>query len=83
MSEKAYGFLSPGSKTVTSFGNYKARARLTGFRAADIESVDCETEACKVKVRLTLDHRLMKGIVVSVEETWILESGQYWYVWQL
>ena len=29
---KAYGFLSPGSKAVTSLESYQARARLTGFR---------------------------------------------------
>jgi len=81
--EKAYGFLSPGSKAVTSFENYKARARLTGFRAADVESVACETEACKVKVRVTLDHRLMKGLMVPVVATWVLDNGQYWYVWRL
>jgi hypothetical protein len=80
---KAYGFLSPGSKAVTSLESYKARARLTGFRSADIESVACETEACKVQVRVTLDHRLMKGIPASLEETWVLENGYYWYVWRL
>lgn len=81
--EKAYGYLSPGSKAVTTFDNYRARARLSGFRAADIESVACETEACKVKVRVVLDHRLMTGLTVPVEETWVLENGQYWYVWRL
>ena len=80
---KDYGFLSPGSKAVTSFENYKARARLTGFRAADIESVACETEACKVRIRVVLDHRLMQGLSVPAEETWVLENGQYWYVWRL
>lgn len=80
---KAYGFLSPGSKAVTSLENYRAKARLAGFRAADIESVACETETCKVKIRVTLDHRLMKGLPLSVEETWVLENGHYWYVWQL
>ena len=81
--EKAYGFLSPGSKAVTTYDGYRAKARLTGFRAADVESVACETEACKVKVRVVLDHRLMKGLSVPAEETWVLENGQYWYVWRL
>ncbi len=81
--EKAYGFLSPGSKAVTTYDSYRARARLTGFRAVDVESVACETEACRVKVRVVLDHRLMKGLPVPVEETWVLENGQYWYVWRL
>ena len=81
--EKAYGFLSPGSKAVTSYEKYRARARLTGFRAADVESVACETEVCKVQLRVTLDHSVMKGLVVPLQETWVLENGQYWYVWQL
>ena len=81
--EGAYGFLSPGSKAVTSFERYRARARLAGFRSADIESVECETEVCKVSLRVTLDHRLMSGLSVPVEETWVLENGQYWYVWRL
>jgi len=81
--EGAYGFLSPGSKAVTSVERYRARARLTGFRAADIVSVACETEVCKVSLRVTLDHRLMSGLSVPVEETWVLENGQYWYVWRL
>jgi hypothetical protein len=81
--DKAYEFLSSGSKTVTSLTTYKARARLVGFRAADLQSVACEPEVCKVKYRVTLDHRLMKGISSEVEETWVLEKGQYWYVWRL
>jgi hypothetical protein len=81
--EGAYGFLSSGSKAVTSFERYRARARLTGFRSADVESVECETEVCKVKVRVILDHRVMSGLSVPVEETWVLENGQYWYVWRL
>lgn len=81
--ERAYGFLSSGSKTFTSYDTYRARARLVGFRSAEIESVTCETDSCKVKVRVTLDHRLVKGLMMPVEETWVLENGQYWYVWLL
>ena len=81
--EKAYGYLSPGSKAVTTLDGYKARALLQGFRAADIESVACEEEICKVKIRVALDHRKMQGLIVPLEETWVLENGQYWYVWQL
>jgi hypothetical protein len=81
--EGAYGFLSPGSKAVTSFERFRARARLTGFRSAELESVECETEVCKVKFRVILDHRVMSGLSVPVEETWVLENGQYWYVWRL
>lgn len=81
--EKSYSYFSPGSKASTSLEMYRKKARLTGFRAADIEYVVCEPELCKVTVRTTLDHRLMKGIPMSVTETWVLEKGEYWYVWPL
>jgi len=81
--ERSYEFLSSGSRAVTSLATYKARARLSGFRAVDIESAACEAEMCKVKLKVTLDHRLMKGIQAPLEETWMLENGQYWYVWLL
>ena len=81
--EASYEFLSPGSKASTSLSSYKSRARLVGFQSADIESVACEPEVCKVKLRVVFDHRLMKGLSSVVEETWVLEKGQYWYVWRL
>jgi len=81
--ERGYEFLSPGSRAVTPLATYRAKARLSGFRAADIESAACEAETCKVRLKVTLDHRLMKGIEAPIEETWVLENGQYWYVWLL
>jgi hypothetical protein len=47
-----------------------------------MHSAVCEAEICKVKLTVTLDHRLMKGIPLDVEESWVLENGQYWYVWR-
>ena len=77
----SYSFLTEASRKVLSLDAYKARARLSGFRDAKIESVICEAEMCKVTVMVTYDHRLMKGIKAPIEETWVLENGQYWYVW--
>jgi hypothetical protein len=79
----SYSFLTAASRKVLSLDAYKARARLSGFRAADIESVACDAEMCKVKVIVTYDHRLMKGIKAPIEESWVLENGRYWYVWPL
>jgi len=80
--ETSYSFFSSGSKAIGSLEFYKARARLSGFRAVDMHSAVCEAEICKVKLTVTLDHRLMKGIPLDVEESWVLENGQYWYVWR-
>ncbi|MGH7485048.1 MAG: hypothetical protein ACREMY_05490, partial [bacterium] len=76
-------FLSTGSKATVSFNLYKAKARLSGFRDAKIEKVVCEPEICKVSMRVTLDTKKMKGLPMPETETWILEGGEYRYVWPL
>ena len=81
--EKSYGFLSTGSKATVSLNLYKAKARLSGFRDAKIEKVVCEPEICKVSMRVTLDTKKMKGLPMPETETWILENGEYRYVWPL
>jgi hypothetical protein len=45
--DKAYGFLSSGSKAAASLTLYKGRARLQGFRSVDVQSAACEAETCK------------------------------------
>ena len=80
--EKAYEFLSAGSKAVTPYVEYRGRARLTGFQNADLTSAVCEADSCKVRLTVILDHKLMKTIPIELEETWELEKGQYWYVWR-
>jgi hypothetical protein len=81
--EKSYSFMSTGSKATVSLDLYKAKARLSGFKADKIEKVVCEPEICKVSLRVTLDTRKMKGLPLPETETWILEGGEYRYVWPL
>ena len=81
--EKSYSFLSTGSKATGSLDLYKTKARLTGFKAAKVEKVVCGQETCKVSMRVTLDTRRMKGLPLPETETWILEGGEYRYVWLL
>ena len=80
--DAAYTYLSPASRDVVSLAAFKARTRSTGFREAKIDSVECEPELCKIKLTLTYDHRVMKGVVTPLAETWVVEQGQIWYVWQ-
>jgi len=81
--DRAYAFMSPASREVTSLDAFKARARGTGFRAVDVQAIDCEAEVCNVKLVLTYDHQLMKGIKTPLEETWVFDQGQVWYVWRM
>jgi hypothetical protein len=78
--QASYAMLSAGSKATTSYEAYQRKARLKGFRQATVESAACTGDICRVKVQLVLDTVKMKGIQVPETETWILEKGDYWYV---
>jgi hypothetical protein len=78
----SYGYLSPASRASTTFEQYQKVTRKNGLRDAKIESIDCDVQACKVKVWVTYDHRLMSGITTPFEETWVFDQGQAWYVYR-
>lgn len=78
--DAAYEFLSEGSKLVISKDNFKQRMAVVPFRAYRIEEAGCEGATCRVKAKLTYDHRLMKGVTTPVTETWVIERGKVFYV---
>lgn len=79
--EAAYAYLSPGSRAVTSLDKFKGNTRRGAFRAARVEKVACEGDACVVSLQVTYDHPKMKGITTPLAESWIIDAGQAWYVY--
>jgi hypothetical protein len=80
--EQAYTFMSAGSKEAISLPVYKEKIKPGMWRAVKVDSMACEAEICQVKMTLTYDHRMMKGIQTPFQETWILEKGSAWYVYR-
>jgi hypothetical protein len=80
--DTAYLFLSPAAREVTTLETFKAGHGGTGFRKIEIKSIECEPETCRVQLMLTYDHQRMTGIVTPLSETWVLDNGQFWYVWR-
>jgi hypothetical protein len=76
-------YMSKGSRAVISRSEFSARMRVTAFRTAKVERVECDGATCKATVEITYDHRLMKGVENTMRETWVIENGQAWYVWLL
>jgi hypothetical protein len=76
----AYKLLSPASKAVVSERDFSGRMRRT-FTGVEIESIDCAAESCDVKIFITYDTTPIKGIRTPARETWVLDKGDYWYVW--
>jgi len=78
----AYAYLSPASRAVTSLERYEARTRTGNFREYKLDRVSCDAETCRVRLFLTFDHRVMQGVVTPIEETWVFEGGQAWFVYR-
>ena len=78
--DAAYAFLSEGSKAVISIDNFKRRMSVVPFTAYRIDDAECDAESCKVKSKLTYNHRVMKGVTTPITETWVVEGGTLFFV---
>lgn len=78
----AYGYLSPASRAVTSLERYQAKTNTAQLRSIKLDGAKCEGEICQLKFWLTFDHRVMRGVTTPIEETWIIENGQAWFVYR-
>ena len=78
----AYAYLSPASRAVTSLERYQAKTNTSSFRSIKLDRVSCETESCRVRLWLTFDHRMMQSVVTPIEETWVFDGGQAWFVYR-
>lgn len=79
--DKAYEFLSPGSKAAFPLALFKARIRPLDWRPAKARSASCEADKCSVKLEVTFFDRRLGGEVTTVlEETWIKDVGNWWFV---
>jgi hypothetical protein len=78
----AYTYLSPASREVTPLERYQAKTNTGSFRAIKLDRVSCEAETCQVRLWLTFDHRVMQGVTTPVEETWVFDGGQAWFVYR-
>ena len=76
----AYSLMSPASRESVTLEKFTAGLRKGAYRKIRIDRVECSGETCDVTLSLTYDHPMMKGLLATVEETWIFENGQPWYV---
>lgn len=82
--EQAYQFLSPASRGLMSFESY--RARFGGraiWKSAQVHRVLCESaDRCVATIKVSYRPVPPRGsidvIETSVDEVWLLESGQWW-----
>jgi len=82
--DRAYEFLSPTSRETVSLAAFKARKGPLVWKAATIDSITCEVEACRVELTVTYDYpvqgKTMQDIRTPLSETWVLDKGVAWLV---
>jgi hypothetical protein len=87
--DAAYAYLSPASKAVTPIEVYRRQVRPGLWREVKIDSVECESELCSVKLQLTYDiprgpmsPKSVKGLETPVTERWVIENGSAWFMYR-
>jgi hypothetical protein len=80
--DKAYTFMSQASKDAYPLDVYKNKVKPGMWRSVKIDSIDCDATVCWAKMVLTYDHRTMKGVVTPFTESWIIEKGNAWFIFQ-
>lgn len=86
---KAYEFATPSYRALVSPESYRSRQGAALQRtSAKVFRVDCpEPEKCTARVEVAvkppLGNRYGAEIVAPVDETWLLQNGQWWLVERL
>ena len=77
----AYQFISPGGRSLMTAEQYRPRVNATFWRGAKAEKAVCAAETCEVSVLVDI---LVEGVktTIPVKETWILDAGKWWFVYQ-
>jgi hypothetical protein len=79
----AYGYMSPTSRATMTEAGFKTIASRLSYRAAEVKEAKCDAGNCRLKLIITYDMPTMKGIHSPLEENWVIDRGQIWYVWPL
>ena len=76
----AYGYLSPGTRAVTTLKTYETSVSKGFWKSANVGKVECRnTDNCEVSgtIRYTFQGQ---EISTPFRETWIKSESEWWYV---
>lgn len=78
--DAAYGYLSPGMRSVMSLELYKAKIVPGRWKKAGVDSVACVQDRCDVSIKLEYGYRAIKSIETRLDEVWLQENDEWWFV---
>ena len=76
----AYGYLSPGSRSVMTLEAYTSGIRGGFWKSAQVDKVTCAgPDTCSVQV--VIEYRYAGNTIKTpIGEDWIRQDSQWWYV---
>lgn len=79
--DAAYQFISPAGRSLMSLEEYRPRLNTGFWRGATVKEAACVSEICDVTVLVDL---VVEGVKFTnpIKETWILDAGKWWFVYQ-
>jgi hypothetical protein len=76
----AYGYLSPGSRSIITAPDYAASLRAGFWKSAVVDKVQCgSAQSCEVHATIEYEH-LGRRTKTPLAETWIREGSEWWYL---
>jgi hypothetical protein len=76
----AYGYMSPGSRSVITPQGYESSIRRGFWKSAKVDKVECATpESCEAHATIEYEYRGQR-IKSPLRETWIQEGRNWWFV---
>jgi hypothetical protein len=76
----AYGYMSPGSRSVITASDYAASMKAGFWKSAVVETVECGSpQSCEVGATIEYEH-LGRRTKTPLRETWIREGQDWWYL---
>lgn len=78
--ETAYQFISPGGRSLMTLEQYRPRVNTSFWRGAKVSAATCAAETCQVTVLVDV---IVQGVKFTnpIKETWILDAGNWWFVY--
>ena len=78
--KSAYGYLSPGTRSVMDLANYESTVRRGFWKAAKVDKAVCAAQqSCEVYVTIEYEFRGTQT-KTPLRETWIQEGRDWWLV---
>ena len=80
--DKAYAFISPTTRQTLPAEVYRGRISGASWLGAQVVKVVCEPEICDVSIKL--EYYVLPNLKDTqvVEEKWISDSGNWWFVYR-